>query len=198
MVGPLLLAPSGEPCRSTMSFPTFPNSLFRAAALDTFFPRSRLFGAYLMAWQPGLRPREVDVLNGAFWMIRREALDEVGLLDEGFFIYGEDIDLCRRLARRHWLRVQHPGALAVHVGGASSARQPLRFYLEMQRANLRYWRKHRGAGAARLYAMVLMTQMALRLAGHGLRWIARGSAGAEAHLKMRRSRSAMLWLLRNG
>lgn len=144
MVGPKMLSPAKEARRSTMSFPSLKNNAFRAIALDSFFPRSALFGQYLMAYRELRSVQEVDVLNGFFWVIRREALDDVGLLDESFFFYGEDIDLCRRFERGGWSRIYHPGAAAIHFGGASSAREPMRFFIEMQRANIRYWKKYGG------------------------------------------------------
>ncbi len=67
-----------------------------------------------------------------FWFVRRKAMDEVGLLDEDFFFYGEDIDWCRRFRDAGWEVVFYPEAETIHFGGASSGNAPVRFYLEMQ------------------------------------------------------------------
>jgi GT2 family glycosyltransferase len=195
MVGPKMLGSSRETRRSTMSFPTLGNNFSRAVALDSIFPQSRLFGRYLMAFREFSAVREVDVLNGFFWMIRKQALGEVGLLDERFFFYGEDIDLCRRFAQGRWLRIYHPGAAAIHFGGVSSARQPLRFFIEMQRANLQYWRKHHGLSGALEYSWILFLNHVLRLLGYSLKYVISPRPSTEARYKMRRSREALRWLL---
>lgn len=195
MVGPKMLGPAQEARRSTMSFPSLLNNFFRAFALDSFFPKSPLFGQYLMAYRELRSVQEVDVLNGFFWLIRREALDKVGLLDESFFLYGEDMDFCRRFERGGWSRVYHPGAAAIHFGGASSAREPVRFFIEMQRANLRYWKKYRGTVGSLEYWGILLVHHSLRLIGNSLKCILSKRPGEEAKDKMRRSREALSWLL---
>ncbi len=195
MIGPKMLGPGGEVRRSIMSFPNLGNSVFRAFALDSFFPASRLFGQYLMAYREFKAVREVDVLNGFFLMIRREAFDEVGLFDERFFIYGEDIDLCRRFERRRWLRIYHPGAAAIHYGGASSARQPIRFFIEMQKANLHYWRKQYGVTGSLAYKGVILIHHALRVLGYALRCAVLPRPSAYVRYKMKRSRKTIRWLL---
>lgn len=195
IVGPKMLGPAREARRSTMSFPSLCNNAFRALALDSFFSRSRRFGQYLMAYREFTSVQEVDILNGFFWMIRREALDNVGLLDESFFFYGEDIDLCRRFERGDWLRVYHPGAACIHYGGASSARQPLRFFIEMQKANLQYWKKHHGATGSFAYRGILLVHHTLRLLGYSLKCVLSPRPSAEARYKMRRSWEALRWLL---
>src|ERR1019366_8124778 len=86
----------------------------------------------------------VDVLVGCFWMIRREALEDVGLLDEDFFMYGEDLDWCLRCWKTGWKVVFFPGGEAIHHRGCSSATQPVRCAVAQQRSVLRYWSKHHG------------------------------------------------------
>lgn len=196
MVGPRMLGPALEPRRSTMSFPSLRNNAFRALALDSLFPRSALFGQYLMAYREFRSIREVDVLNGFFWLIRNEALEDVGLLDEGFFLYGEDIDICRRFERAGWSRVYHPGGAAIHFGGASSAREPMRFFLEMQKANLQYWRKHNGRAGSLEYRGILLVHYCLRLIGYSMKCILSSPPAGQARYKMRRSRRAIQWLFR--
>ena len=93
----------------------------------------------------------VEVLNGWFLMVRREAIEEVGLLDERFFMYGEDIDWSYRFYRATRERVFFAEANAIHYGGASSANSPVRFHIEMYRAMGQYWRKHHGRAAQFAY-----------------------------------------------
>jgi GT2 family glycosyltransferase len=195
IVGPKMLDSGRAVRRSTMSFPGICNNAFHALALDSLFPKSRTFGKYLMACRGLILIQEVDILNGFFWLIRREALNDVGLLDERFFFYGEDIDLCKRFERGGWLRIYHPGAAAIHYEGASSARQPLRFFIQMQKANLQYWKKYYGAMGAFAYKCILLVHHTFRLLGYSLKYVQSRGSRAEARFKKRRSREALNWLL---
>ena len=102
LVGPKMLGPDGTARRSGMRFPSVWNSFLRAFALDSMFKGSKLFGGLLMSDFKFDRTRDIEVLNGWFWMTRKEALDEVGPLDERFFMYGEDIDWCKRFQLAGW------------------------------------------------------------------------------------------------
>ncbi|MGB6480494.1 MAG: glycosyltransferase family 2 protein, partial [Candidatus Sulfotelmatobacter sp.] len=77
-------------------------------------------------------------------MIRREAFDAVGLLDESLFMYGDDVDWCRRCWKAGWQVVFFPGAKAIHDRGKTTAPYPVRFAVAQQRSVLYYWRKHHG------------------------------------------------------
>ena len=116
MLGPQILDSNGNIQRSCMGFPTLWNTFCRALALDTLFPKSKLFGGYMMTFWPHDSIRDVNVINGCFWMVKREALDEVGLLDERFFIYAEDKDWCKRFWDAGWKVVYFPEAKAIHYG----------------------------------------------------------------------------------
>lgn len=144
MVGPRMIGPNGEVRRSTMRFPTAWNQFSRALGLDRVFKRSRFFGGLLMSDFDHTRTSAVEVLVGWFVLIRRTALDRVGLLDPQFFMYGEDIDWCYRFHQAGEKTVFFAGAGAIHYGGASSSNAPIRFYMEQLYANWQYWRKHYG------------------------------------------------------
>lgn len=144
MVGPKMLGPNGEVRRSTMRFPTVWNQFCRALGLDIAFKKSRCFGGLLMSDFDHQATAPVEVLNGWFVLVRRSAIDQVGLLDPDFFMYGEDVDWCYRFHQAGEKTVFFAGAEAIHYGGASSSNAPLRFYLEQCFANSQYWRKHRG------------------------------------------------------
>ncbi len=89
------------------------------------------------------RPVDVDWVSGACLAVRRQALEEVGLLDEGFFLYFEDVDWCLRMRRAGWRVVYHPGIPAIHLGGASEPGRSAanRLY---QESLARFYRKHYG------------------------------------------------------
>jgi GT2 family glycosyltransferase len=84
----------------------------------------------------------VDVIVGCFSMIRSEAFETVGLLDEGLFMYGDDVDWCRRARNSGWEVVFYPGGQAIHDRGKITAPYPVRFAVAQQRSVLHYWTKH--------------------------------------------------------
>jgi GT2 family glycosyltransferase len=194
MAGPLVLGSDGRLQRSCRGFPSVWNMLCRAHALDTVYPRVKRFtGNTLRHWsQDTLRP--VDILTGCFWLVRRRAMDEVGLLDEAFFIYGEDMDWCRRFRDRGWPVVFIPEAQAVHHGGASSANAPVRFYLERHKADLQYWRKHHPPWAVAAYLLITCLHLTLRLCAHSLALLVDPGDPLERH-KLRRSVAGLGWLV---
>jgi len=165
IVGPRIIGSDGCIQRSCMGFPNLWSVSARAVALDCLFPRSRVCGGLLLKPSLDDPTRSVDVINGCFWLIRRAAVQEVGLLDERFLMYGEDVDWCRRFHEHHWDVVFCSEADALHYGGASSANAPLKFYLEMQRANYQYWQKHHSALSSRLFLIVTLLHHVVRVVG---------------------------------
>jgi GT2 family glycosyltransferase len=97
-----------------------------------------------MFYFPHDRTLPVDVIVGCFSMIRRETFDEVGLLDDNLFMYGDDVDWCRRCWNAGWQVVFYPGAQAIHDRGKITAAYPVRFAVAQQKSVLYYWRKHHG------------------------------------------------------
>lgn len=194
VVGPKTLNIDGTLQRSCFSLPTIWNSLCRVFALDTLFPRSRIFGTRLLTYWPHDEIRSVEALNGCFLLVRRKALDEVGLLDEGFFIYGEDLDWCKRFGDSGWKVVFNPQAEAVHYGGASSSNAPLRFYLEMHKADLQYWRKHKGLWGEIAYFFILLLHHTLRVLGYALVSFIKHPLRELRYYKLKRSYECLRWL----
>jgi len=141
---------------------------------------------------------EVDVLNGWFLMVRRQALEEVGMLDGQFFMYGEDIDWSYRFHVAGWKRVYFSGARAFHYGGASSAVAPTRFYIEMKRANLQLCKKHYGKIGQFAYVTITYLHEAFRVVGYSLLGIAEKADNSRAILKTKRSIECIRWLSRHG
>ncbi|MDP9338875.1 MAG: glycosyltransferase family 2 protein [Acidobacteriota bacterium] len=192
--GPRMIGPAGVSARSYMSAPTLWRCFCRALALDVIFPNSKVLGSYTMPYFKRDQTAEVDILNGWFWMTRREALDQVGLLDETFFMYGEDIDWCKRFHDAGWGVVYFPEAESIHYGGASSARAPVRFYIEMQRANLQYWKKHFSRFSQFAFVGIVLLHEALRLSVNGPLLAAR-STRADASYKVKRSIACLRWIM---
>lgn len=194
MLGPAMLGADGRVRRSCMRIPTLWNSLCYALGLDLVLKGFQTFSGFLMRDFQHDEIRDVEVLNGWFWMVRRQALAEVGGLDERFFMYSEDIDWCKRFHSAGWRVVFYPDAQAVHYGGASSASLPLHFHLELQHARLQYWEKHHGRTSRRLYVFILLLEQLVRLVGHASQFV-RKSARPQSAFKLERSIASLRWLL---
>ena len=141
-VGPRVLNPDMSMQSTCRRFPTLWNNFCSATGLSTRFKNSRFFAGEHMFYFPHDRTLAVDVIVGCFSMIRREALDTVGLLDEGLFMYGDDVDWCRRARNAGWQVVFYPGGQAIHDRGKITAPYPVRFAVAQQRSVLHYWTKH--------------------------------------------------------
>ncbi len=140
--GPKIVLPDGSldlACRR--SLPTVEVSLWRLTRLSKLFPRSRLFGKYNLTYLDENETTEVGSLVGAFMMVRCEAVQQVGLLDETFFMYGEDLDWCKRIGEAGWKVIYYPEVQIRHVKRAASRRSP-RAQFEFVRAFLIFYRKH--------------------------------------------------------
>jgi GT2 family glycosyltransferase len=195
VVGPKMILPDGSVGRSCMGFPTIANWLWRALALDLFFRTSRRFGAYLMPYFQYTCTTDVEVLTGWFWVVRRLAMKEVGLLDERFFMYAEDIDWCKRFKDAGWRVVFYPHASAVHYCAASSSRAPTRFYIEMRRANLQYCQRHHNRSSVGCFWLISVLHELVRALGYCALYLLLSRSRPDSGFKARRSRDCFLWLL---
>lgn len=194
MVGPRIIGADGLLQRSCRGFPSVWNMFCRAVALDRFFKDKKLFTSYALNNWPHDSLRAVDILSGCFWLVSRQALSEVGLLDEVFFIYGEDMDWCKRFWNKGWRVVYVPWAEAIHYGGASSSNSPVRFYIEMQRANLQYWKKHHSDFAVFAYFLISCLHMLIRTVGYLTGFLFRQDKNLWWH-KANRSWACFKWLV---
>lgn len=187
LAGPRVHNRDGSLQPSCRMAPTLRSVFFRALALDTLFPRSATFGAHFMTHWDHDDVRAVDILSGCCWFARRRAVEDVGGLDETFFMYGEDMEWSLRFRRGGWAVVFNPAATITHYGGASSARQPTRFFVEMQRADLQYWRMHHGPSSFVAYYAAVVLQHAVRAGGHSVMWLVRPSGRERSATKVRGS-----------
>jgi len=143
-VGPRVLNPDMTLQSTCRRFPTLWNNFCSATGLATKFKDSRFFAGEHMFYFQHDRTLAVDILVGCFSMIRRETFRTVGLLDEGLFMYGDDVDWCRRAWKAGWKVVFYPGARAIHDRGKTTAPFPVRFAVAQQKSVLYYWSKHHG------------------------------------------------------
>jgi GT2 family glycosyltransferase len=195
VLGPKMLSPDGGVGASVMRLPTVWNTLCCALGLHTIFPRSELLGGFLMDAYPYDSIEEVEVLTGWFWMIPRTALNMVGGLDERFFMYGEDIDWCHRFRDAGWQVVFYPDADALHYGAASSQEAPSRFYVEMRRANLQYFRKHHGVLGVFGYQFAIWVHEISRVFGYSVLYCFSRQRRSESAIKIQRSILCIRWML---
>jgi GT2 family glycosyltransferase len=195
LLGPGMLRPDGRVYRSGMRFPSLWNLLLRALFLDSLFKNSRVFGGFLMKDFHFDRTIDIDVLNGWFWMARREALEQVGPLDDRFFMYGEDVDWSKRFHLAGWRVVFYPEAQALHYGGASSANAPSRFVVEMQRANLQFWKKYHGRLSVFVYLLIACLSYAIRATAWGFLYVTRSSSRSRAHIEVKQYLRCLRWAL---
>lgn len=196
MLGPRVIGKDGKLQRSCRGFPNVWNMFCQTCALDAAF-KLPIFCGYLLQHWGHEEQREVDILSGCFWLARREALDQVGLLDEGFFMYGEDMDWCKRFWKGGWKLMFYPKAEAIHYGGASSANAPVRFFIEKQRADLQYWKKHHGLSARFCYFLISCLHHLLRVVGYAVVAVLRPGKG-DAPFKLKRSFRCLQWMLSPG
>lgn len=123
-------------------YPTPEASLFYMIKLHKLFPRNKKFGQYSLSYLHEDETNEVDSLTGAFMMLRRKVIDQVGLLDEEFFMYGEDIDWCFRIKEAGWKILYYPKAKIIHYKGASSKKKRFKTLYEFHRAMILFYDKH--------------------------------------------------------
>jgi N-acetylglucosaminyl-diphospho-decaprenol L-rhamnosyltransferase len=140
--GPKLVLGNGSldlACRR--SFPTPEVSLYRMIGLSRLFPKHRRFGQYNLTYLDENQTAEVDSVVGAFMLVRGEAIWQVGLLDESFFMYAEDLDWAKRIKDAGWKVLYYPEVEVLHVKRAAS-RQSRRAQIEFWRAMLIFYDKH--------------------------------------------------------
>lgn len=116
-------------------------SLCKMLGLTTLFPKSRLFGRYYMQFLDASLPTQIEVISGAFNMVRRTVLDQIGLLDEDFFMYGEDIDLSYRILQAGWKNYYLPTPI-LHYKGESTKKSSYRYIYIFYNAMLIFIDKH--------------------------------------------------------
>lgn len=148
IAGPKLVMADGtldRACRR--SFPSPELSIYHVLGLDDWFPKSKRFARYEMTFCDEDEMIEVDAVVGAFMMLRTETLRQAGLLDESYFMYGEDLDLALRIKRRGWKVYYNPAVRVLHYKREAS-RHSERAQYEFWRAASIFYRKHYAAQTA--------------------------------------------------
>ncbi len=191
-LGPQLLNPDGTVQSSRRRFPTVATGLFESTWLEGVAP-SGVLDRYYMADRPDDRATEVDWVTGAAIMVPREVIQDVGGLDEGYFMYSEELDWCRRIKEAGWQIVYEPAAQVVHYVGQSSDQAVTARHINFQQAKLRYFRKYHGRTTAAALRQFLLLSYASQIAVEG----AKGAVGHKRDLRRQRV-AAYLEILRSG
>jgi len=170
VVGPQLLNPDGSVQSSRRRFPTLATAFFESTWLEPYAPRS-LLRRYHMLDTPCDAMQDVDWVTGAALMARREAIQQVGLMDEGFFMYSEELDWCRRFREAGWRVVYLPSARIIHHVGKSSEQVLPATHIHFQTSKVRYFRKYHGRMASEGLRLFLLGNYIWQLKLEGLKWL---------------------------
>ncbi len=170
VVGPQLLNPDGTVQSSRRRFPTLATALFESTWLQPYAPR-RLLARYYVLDRPDDEVQDVDWVTGAALMARREAVEQVGPLDEGFFMYSEELDWCRRFRAAGWRVVYLPTARVIHHEGKSSEQVLPARHIHFQTSKIRYFRKYHGLAAAEVLRLVLLGNYLWQIGLEGAKWL---------------------------
>jgi N-acetylglucosaminyl-diphospho-decaprenol L-rhamnosyltransferase len=165
--------PDGSLQTSCSPFPTVRREFWRLFHLDLI----AAYGVYDMkTWNVDTN-RAVDVLQGASLLLRKDALDQVGLLDDRYFMYSEEVDLCYRLRKAGWALYWIPTSIITHYGGQSTRQARQEMFVQLYRSKVQFFRKHYGIFRAGMYKGVLALAGAGRVASA---WLAAGLRGRHA------------------
>jgi len=165
IIGPTIFWPDLTVQGTCRKFPGLWNNFCEHFYLNRLFPKYSFFsGEHMFPSFDHKTTKNVDCLVGCFLMIRKKTLEDVGLFDEQFFIYSEEIDLCKRFWKKGWVVKFFPTDGAIHHGRASSSKDPQRFSMEQQISVLKYWKKHRNRFDVAVFLLMLVVSHGLRLA----------------------------------
>ncbi len=170
-LGPQLLNPNGSIQSSRRRFPTLATAFLESTILQQWFPRNRATRHYYITDRPDDEVQEVDWVTGACLLVRRETVEQVGLLDEGFFMYSEELDWCRRMKAQGWKVIYLPTARVVHHGAQSSEQVKSFQHIQFQRSKIRYFRKHHGPWQAEVLRLFVLATYLYQLIVEALKWL---------------------------
>jgi GT2 family glycosyltransferase len=162
VVGCRILNPDGSLQHSCRSFPSLLNYFFESTFLYRVFPRNSVAGSFYMTGFDHDQTREVDVVLGAFLLIRRDIFEGLGKFDERFFIYSEETDLCYRVKRAQKKVVFFSGAEITHHGGSSTSQDSVRMIQQDHRSRFLFLRKHRSGLTVGLSLIIMFVGVVSR------------------------------------
>jgi len=147
---------------SKRGLPTPSVAFFKIFGLSALFPGSQKFGRYHLGFLNRNEIHNVDVISGAFMFLRKEAMDKTGMLDEDFFMYGEDIDLSYRLQLSGYRNVYFPLTTIIHYKGESTKKGSINYVIMFYNAMIIFARKHFSKNTARYYSLFIHIAIYIR------------------------------------
>lgn len=147
---------------SKRGLPTPAVAFYKIFGLSTLFPKSRIFGKYHLGFLDEFETHEIEVLSGAFMLMRKSVLDEIGLLDEAFFMYGEDIDLSYRIVQAGFKNYYFPHTRIIHYKGESTKKSSVNYVFVFYRAMIIFANKHFSQNNAKLFSFLINSAVYFR------------------------------------
>jgi GT2 family glycosyltransferase len=147
---------------SKRGLPTPSVAFYKIFGLSYLFPKSKLFGKYHLGYLNKEETHEIEILSGAFMLMRKSVLNKVGLLDEAFFMYGEDIDLSFRIIKGGFKNYYFPGTSIIHYKGESTKKSSINYVFVFYKAMVIFARKHFSDKNANLFSLLINIAIYLR------------------------------------
>ena len=171
VVGPQILYPDGSLQPSRRRFPTLATALVESTVVQEWWDDNQILRRYYMADTPDDAIQAVDWVVGACMLVRRQAYEQVGGLDEGFFMYSEELDWCRRIKEAGWEVVYLPTATIIHHEAKSSDQVVAARHIYFQSSKVRYFHKHHGSLQGGIVRGFLLATYVYQLLREGLKWL---------------------------
>lgn len=140
---------------SKRGLPTPEVAFYKMIGLNKLFPKSKKFGKYHLGYLPADQNHEVEILAGAFMLIRKKVIDKIGLLDETFFMYGEDIDLSYRITKAGWKNYYFAGSRIIHYKGESTKKLSTNYVKIFYKAMVIFAEKHYARSNQKLFKLFI-------------------------------------------
>jgi len=185
VTGCRVLNPDRTLQRTCFMFPSILNMLLSITYLYKLFPKSRFFGREQMTWWGRNDVRQVDVVTGCFMLVRRKAIEQAGMMDEQFFMYGEETDWCYRFRQKGWKVMFAPVGEIIHFGGQSTAQKPVAMIVQLRLSILKFMKKHYSRPAYLIARLLVALFFAIRLPAWMAKALIRPAARNEAAIKIK-------------
>jgi GT2 family glycosyltransferase len=163
IIGGKILNPDGTFMHSCSSFPNLWNYFCEATFLYKIFSNSRIFGKPYLSYLNYDEVQKVDAILGAFFLIRRKVISSIGVFDEKFFMYAEEIDYCYRAKKSGWQIFYFPHSKIMHLGGESTKQNKFKMRVELMKSKNYYLTKHHGKSFASLASVFQISGAFIRL-----------------------------------
>ncbi|MBN2593271.1 MAG: glycosyltransferase family 2 protein [Sedimentisphaerales bacterium] len=185
VIGCRVLNPDRTLQRTCFMFPSVLNMLLSSTYLYKLFPKSRFFGREQMTWWNRNDVRPVDVVTGCYMLVRREAIDQVGMMDERFFMYCEETDWCYRFREKGWMVMFAPVGQIIHFGGQSTAQKPVAMIVQLRLSILKFMKKHYSLPVYLFARLLVAMFFAVRLPVWLAKSLIQPAGSNEAAIKMK-------------